>query len=579
MGTYFNNMKFCLSRGTIWKFLGVWGAGYATAFLCVCAVQANVTITQVNVAGKVLPPEEFQNPVEGGFRALRVRESSGDLVFGFAQEPAVQFPAARLRYKLEGYDTRWIDRPIMMRLLLHFFDEKHEIVGQKEFFFEGETPGWRGDVATSEYRSRREQCVVPARATGVKIAFLSHGGNEGVGLVGIDAVRVSVERAGESKPRVFVLNIKGSDIARPNGRPVNWMREGSSLNIAQLGMRSLPSPHPVLVLDDEDNLNYGNWSLDLGKDLALRPGDRLTVEWQTAHSIGGSGAGVARYSSLKPGIYTFRVAGFRSNGEATGVECALPIIIVPALYRRGEFWLVLAAFAAVIAALTGRAVEVGRARRRVAAMERERVLERERARIARDLHDEMGAGLSAIAMQSDWIRRECGGTASPETRNRIDTVCQSAVELVRTVDEIVWAVNPSNDTVERFVNYLTQYTEQYLDAAGVRFRFEIPRELPGATLAGSMRHNLFLAVKEALRNAVKHAKAELIWLRVNVETGQLTITVEDNGTGFEPAEMAADGTHNGVGNMRRRMEEVSGTFEVWSQPGKGARMTFAVPLA
>jgi signal transduction histidine kinase len=111
------------------------------------------------------------------------------------------------------------------------------------------------------------------------------------------------------------------------------------------------------------------------------------------------------------------------------------------------------------------------------------------------------------------------------------------------------------------------------------FRFDIPRELPSAMLAGSMRHNLFLAVKEALRNTVKHAKAELIWLRVNVEPGQLTITVEDNGKGFDPAKMAADGTHNGVGNMRRRMEEVAGRFEVWSQPGNGARVKFAVSLA
>jgi len=139
-------------------------------------------------------------------------------------------------------------------------------------------------------------------------------------------------------------------------------------------------------------------------------------------------------------------------------------------------------------------------------------------------------------------------------------------------------LNPSNDTVERFVNYLTQYTEQYLDAAGLRFRFEIPRELPGATLAGSMRHNLFLVVKEALRNAVKHAQAELLRLGVKVADGWLTVTVEENGKGFDPGRLAADGTHNGVGNMRRRMKEVSGRFEVSSQAGGGTRVEFAVPL-
>jgi signal transduction histidine kinase len=551
---------------------------FAWVCLCVFSLRAGVVITSVTVDGKDVPHEGLKDPAGGGLRPLRVRESARDVVFRFAEDPVVQAPAARLRYKLEGYDTHWIDRPITMRLLLHFYDEKREIVGQKEFFLAGETPGWRGNVEASEYVSRREQFVVPEKAFSLRLAAVSHGGSEGVGLIGIDAVRVTIERTGEARPNVLDLSIQGSDVARPSGTPVNWMREGSSLNIAQLGMRSLPSPHPILVLDDEDNLNYGNWSLDLWKKLELRPGDRLTVAWLTAHSIGGSGSGWAGYSSLKPGVYTFRAAGFRSNGEATGAECTLPVVIVPALYRRTEFWLVLAAFAAVIAALTGRAVEVGRARRRVAAMERERVLERERARIARDLHDEMGAGLSAIAMQGDWIRRECGGTASPETRHRIETVCQSAVELVRAVDEIVWAVNPSNDTVERFINYLTQYTEQYLDAAGLRFRFDIPRDLPGAVLAGSMRHNLFLAVKEALRNAVKHANAELLWLRVSADGGELAITVEDNGKGFDPGRLASDGSHNGVGNMRRRMEEVAGRFEVSSRPGSGTRVMFAVPL-
>jgi signal transduction histidine kinase len=549
------------------------------AWVCLCAfgLRAGVVIKSVTVDGKAVPHEGLKDPAGGGLQPLRVRESARDVAFGFAEEPFVGRPAARLRYRLEGYDKGWLDLPTKMRALLHFRDKEKQIIFQKEFFLEGETPGWTGSEETSEYVSRREQVLVPDRADTVRVAFVSHGGDVGVGVVGIDAVRLSVEQSGETQPKAYDLSVaQGTDFKSPHGVPSNWIREGSLLDIARLGVRLSPVPHPVLVLNDDDAINYGNWSLGFG--VPLQPGDRLTVEWQTAHSIGCSGPGGARYVALKPGTYTFRVAGFRSNGEATGEECTLPVVIVPAIYRRSEFWLVLAAVAFVVALLSWRAVEVGRMRRRVVKMEREQALERERARIARDLHDEMGAGLSAIAMQSDWIRRECCGTASPETRHCIETVCQSAVELVRTVDEIVWAVNPSNDTVERFVNYLTQYTEQYLDAAGLRFRFDIPRELPGAMLAGSMRHNLFLAVKEALRNTVKHAKAELLWLRVSVEGGELTITVEDNGKGFDPARQAADGTHNGVGNMRRRMDEIAGRFEVSSEPGKGTRVTFAVPL-
>lgn len=544
---------------------------YAAACLCAFGLRAGVTITSVTVDGKPVALGQEPDEAGGGLRPLRLSDSERNVNFSFATVSGATRPAMRLRYKLEGYDKGWIDIPMKMRVMLRFWDEAPKVIGQSELVLEGETPGWSGDPETSAYVLRRESVKVPEHARTVRLGFVSHGGDVGVGVVAVDGVRCVVEPSDGG-------GWKTNDLSFSSSQPDKWLREGSVLEIARIGKRASPAPHPILILDDDDALNYGNWSLTSAFAVPVQPGDRLTVEWQTAHSIGSSGPGGAYYSALRPGSYVFRVAAFQPNGVATGMECALPVIVVPAFYRRADFWLVLAALAAAVAALIGRAVEVGRVRRRVAAMEREQVLERERARIARDLHDEMGAGLSAIAMQSDWIRRECGGAASPETRNRIETVCQSAVELVRTVDEIVWAVNPSNDTVERCVNYLTQYTEQYLDAAGVRFRFDIPRELPAALVSGSMRHNLFLAVKEALRNAVKHAQAELLRLGVKVADGWLTVTVDDNGIGFDPGRLAADGTHNGVGNMRRRMEEVAGRFEVSSQPGGGTRVEFAVLL-
>ena len=554
---------------TIWRSWGERVASYAFVVFCACAVQANVVITQVTVDGKVMPRVQDPDPVGGGLPPLRLNDSSRNINFYFENVGGSSRPAIRLRYKLEGYDKGWIDLPMKMRVLLFFRDEEPKVVGQSEFFLEGETLGWTGNPETSAFVTRRETLVVPVQARNLRLSFVSHGGDVGVGVVAVDGIRIVVEPVGGGACRT-------NDLSFIPEKPSLWIQEGSRREIARTGNRTSPLSRPILILDDDDALNYGNWSLAPTYAVPVQPGDRLTVEWETAYSMGSSGPGGVSYSTLKPGNYVFRVAAFQPNGEPTGVEYALPVLVSPVFYRRTEFWLVLLALVVAGGALIARAVEVARVHRRVAAMEHEQALERERSRIARDLHDEMGAGLSAIAMQSDWIRRECGDTASPETRNRIETVCQSSVDLVRAVDEIVWAVNPSNDTVERFVNYLTQYTEQYLDAAGVRFRFDIPRELPAALLTGSVRHNLFLAVKEALRNAVKHAKAELIWLRVNIEAGQLTIIVEDNGKGFDPAVMAADGTHNGVGNMRRRMEEVAGTFEVWSQSEQGTRVTFAV---
>jgi signal transduction histidine kinase len=565
---------------------------FAWVGLCAFSLRAGVVITSVTVDGKEVPREGLKDPAGGGLRPLRVRESARDVVFRFAEDPAVQAPAARLRYKLEGYDTHWIDRPITMRLLLHFYDEKREIVGQKEFFLVGETPGWRGNVEASEYVSRREQFIVPEKAFSLRLAAVSHGGSEGVGLIGIDAVRVTIERTGEAQPNVLDLSIQGSDVARPSGTPANWMREGSSLNIAQLGMRSLPSPHPILVLDDEDNLNYGNWSLDLWKKLELRPGDRLTVEWLTAHSIGGSGSGWASYSSLKPGVYTFRAAGFRSNGEATGAECTLPVVIVPALYRRSEFWLVLAAVAFVVALLSWRAVEVGRMRRRVAKMEREQELERERARIAKDLHDDIGANLSQISILTTLAGRQ---DAPVEERNGLaEEAAAVARQTIRSFDQIVWSINPRNDTVQSLVQYLCNSAEDLMASTGIRCQLNAEGTFPELALNPQARWAVLMATKEALHNVIKHSGAIRVEVRIGFADGVLEVTVEDDGRGIE--EVAAEpstrlkpvhqqagesrAAHgNGLRNMRQRMGEVGGECRIGNQPDGGVQVVIRLRVA
>lgn len=147
-----------------------------------------------------------------------------------------------------------------------------------------------------------------------------------------------------------------------------------------------------------------------------------------------------------------------------------------------------------------------------------------------------------------------------------------------SVDEIVWAVNPANDTVERFVNYLAQYAEQFLEAAGLRVRFDIPATLPATPLPGTVRHCLFLAVREALNNVVRHARADLV--RLEIRTGmEMHIAVEDTGCGFAVEQRGAEGTQEGLQNMRQRMEEIGGQFLLTSRCGNGTRVEFIIALA
>ena len=551
---------------------GLWGP--------VPAFAAGVAIKNVEVDGRVqsLPGE----PAAAGRdqKPLQVPSTARSLRFQFAAGDATEPPAVRLRYKLEGYDEAWREPSPRMRVLVLFSAEGGGLVGSQEFYLEGETPQWRGELKDALFVPRQGQVVVPEGAAAAGIAFLSHGGEAGLGVMGIDGVRALVQRPGAERAEVFDLGLtEGTALDQPSGSPANWTRAGSRLELAELGIRSTPAPHPILVIRDDDPKNYVNWSLASDHRIPVQPGDRLTVEWQTAHSIGGSGPGQAGYTALKPGSYWFRVAAVKANGEPTGEEVSLPVEVLVPIYLRVEFWLVAAALVLGAAAWIGRVAAQRRMQRRIAEIEHEQALDRERARIARDLHDEIGAGLTEIAMQSDWVRRDLTGVNLPDTQRHIERVCRSAVDLVRSVDEIVWAVNPANDTVERFVNYLAQSTEQFLEAAGLRVRFDIPEQLPARTLTGVQRHCLFLAVREALNNAVKHARADLVRLEIQVDAARMRITVEDDGCGFLPEAPGIAGTHEGLDNMQRRMSEIGGQFHLTSRPGGGTRAEFVVVMA
>lgn len=534
----------------------------------------DIRITQVGMDGRVRDV-----PVESSRSAapLRIASTVRTLRLHFTEADSDGKPTTRLRYKLEGYDATWRDLPVKMRAIIYFRDRQGQVVGSSEFYLTGETPGWRGTVEASDFMTRRETAIAPARTASARLSFISHGGNEGIGLFGVDAVRLRVEQVPGKPPKVHDLSVTlGTELAHPLGTPANWVREGSRAELALLLRRAEPTPHPILAIQDDSPFFFGNWALSAF--IPVAPSNQVTLEWQTAHSIGGSGAGQAEYSRLKPGRYWFRVAAAKANGELTGQEVSLPLVVVAPLYQRWEFWLVTGALAVAAAAWIGRVAVQRNMQRQVAALEQEQAMERERARIARDLHDNIGAGLTEIAMQSDWVHNDLAQGPTGDTRQRVERIRQSATELARSVDEIVWAINPANDTVKRFVNYLTQCAAQFVEAAGLRMRFDIPEDMPSMALLGKARHCLFLAVREALNNAVRHARADLIRLEIRAENSSLHIAVEDNGCGFKPEQCTLEGTHEGLTNMRRRMEDIGGRFQITSRSGGGTRVEFIAPL-
>jgi signal transduction histidine kinase len=202
------------------------------------------------------------------------------------------------------------------------------------------------------------------------------------------------------------------------------------------------------------------------------------------------------------------------------------------------------------------------------------VIQRERSRIARDIHDDFGTRLTRLVLESEVAQNELPEQA--RERHQFARLSDGLREALKAMDEVLWAVNPHRDTVRDFVTYICEYAQEYLQPTGIQCLLEVESNMPSLDFDLPLRRSLLLAVKEAIANAAKHSGATQLTLKIQRQDAGLNVTVEDDGKGFNPAE--ASGKRNGIGNMIQRMNEVGGHCAVASKPGKGCRVKFNVPL-
>jgi signal transduction histidine kinase len=218
-----------------------------------------------------------------------------------------------------------------------------------------------------------------------------------------------------------------------------------------------------------------------------------------------------------------------------------------------------------------------RMHRKLEKLERQRAVENERARIAKDIHDDLGSTLTQITLWSDPVRG--AGEEATVTAGNLNQIHTTARELTRSMDEIVWAINPQHDSVDSLMAYLESSAQEFLGAARVRCRFDVPLQFPVLPLTAEARHNLFLAFKEALHNVVKHSGATEAQIVASVDPSGFTLTLADNGRGFSLAAAGGPAFGNGLRNMRRRLAKIGGHCEIETVPGKGTKVSFSVKLA
>jgi len=339
-----------------------------------------------------------------------------------------------------------------------------------------------------------------------------------------------------------------------------------------------PLPDQIITVPanrQRDRVEIQYASLNLGAPERARFRYRLEsheTDWTTRAGDVRS----VRYNKLPPGSYRFHVKACNEDGVWNEAGASVGLIVLPPYWATWWFRTLAAVVVLGLVAALFFYIATQRLQRQLATLKQQEALEKERARIARDIHDQLGASLTQLALLGELAEADKDSPADVETHAR--QICQSARETTHTLDEIVWTVNPSNDTLEGVVNYVCKYAQEYLAVAGLRYRLEIPPQLPDASIAPDVRHNVFLAAKEAITNIVRHASASSAWLRLHLKTDRFTLELEDDGKGAAGMDAKRAATRSGLTNMRKRMEDVGGAFEFTQRPEGGTIVRLTAPL-
>lgn len=417
-----------------------------------------------------------------------------------------------------------------------------------------------------------------------EVSFLTYGIYDGMpALECSEGLQSAGAKTGDG--RLWFPTAKGLVAVDPAGVKLNPLPPPVRIEAMRVDDKKLADgsgPGPLKVPPGRHRIEFEYTGLSLVAPEKVRFKCRLNnfeTDWADAGA-----KRVATYNYIPPGEYSFQVIACNNDGLWNETGARLKFEVLPYFWQTTWFHVLGGVGTALVAGGGVWFDTRRRMRRRLERAERQRDIERERTRIARDIHDDLGAQLTNITMMSESARGQLPN--AERVAIALEKIYDTARELTRSMDEIVWAVSPRHDTLESLSAYLENFAHDWLATAGIRCRLDLPVEFPDWRLTSEVRHNAFLAFKEALHNAVKHSGASEVLIRLSVKEESFELAVEDNGRGFtvgdkaktvSPAQgRAASG--NGLENMRRRLMAIGGSCEIQSASGAGTKVIFFVHL-
>jgi signal transduction histidine kinase/ligand-binding sensor domain-containing protein len=362
----------------------------------------------------------------------------------------------------------------------------------------------------------------------------------------------------------------------PNLQPPQVMVESVLVDGREQKTNRLDSASPPAIVvppgHDRLEIHYTGLNFSAPNELRFR---YLLAEHETAWTEAGD-TRVAFYNKLPPGDYRFQIEACNEDGVWNKSDSVLAVTVQPQFWQTGWFrTVIILVFLGLVAAVV-RYVSTQKLHRQLQALQQREALEQERSRIARDLHDQLGANLTQVALLGEMA--EADRHSPEEIASHAQQISQTARETTHSLDEIVWAVNPSNDTLDGLVTYACKYAQEYLALAELRYRAEVPPQLPAVVIPPEVRHNVFLAFKEAVNNVVKHAQATEARIRLQLQPGHFILEIEDDGRGVSKPDPSATRTRNGLRNMRKRMEDIQGEFSIAGGAKGGTIVRLIAPI-
>lgn len=520
-------------------------------------------LTGIDVDGEstaTLPPKGAVLSLKPGLHRLDFDIGAGS---DFFKRPV------QLRCQLEGFDEHWQESVLGMSLLFEFLDARLKPISQAQFNMTGSSAGWGTGFADSTFSPRREPLYAPENVRFLRVT-LSSGAPDTSGSLGIDKLDVVLPDQPDVPLWAYGNFAQGSSVLFPMRAPTGWTRGGAEPAIALISRREEVA---ILSLIDGNQSMGGKWTAVQPLDAKKVGGRTLIVKWREAYNVITGNQQRATFLNVPPGDYVFRAIGMTEEKHPETAGLSTRIVVRPHFWQQGWFWPAITAAIISLIAIAVVRQRNHRNRRRLREVAFQAALERDRTRIARDMHDDLGTRITvlniAASLASSTMERD-----PDKARRHLEKMSAAARELVVAMDELVWAVDPSHDNLDELALRLTRHAEEVFEESGIRCRFDIPPLLPQHSVSSDFRHHVSMAVREALHNIMKHAGPCEVTLKVRFDGKILAIDIGDTGRGFTAG---SPGAGHGLANLESRLADIGGTCEILSSSG-GTCVSFRCPL-